>query len=74
MMAASSLLSAAADAFTKNLTEVFVENDLIGVTNYADHPSHIKHFSQAMLIGIHSVFPPPQITGHQGEDSIWQKN
>ncbi len=28
---------------------------------------------RAMLTGIHSIFPPPSITGHQGEDPISQK-
>ena len=68
-ISADSRLSAAA-AFT-NLTEVFVD-DFIGATNNAD-PSHLQHFSRAMLLGIHSVFPPPHITGHQGEDPISQK-
>ena len=54
-----------------NLTEVFVD-DFIGATNNI-HPDHLRHFSRAMLYGVHSIFPPPAITGHQGEDPISQK-
>lgn len=54
-----------------NLTEVFVD-DFIGVTNDTSR-NHLTHFSRAMLHGIHSIFPPPSITGHQGEDPISQK-
>ena len=54
-----------------NLTEVFVD-DFIGVTNDTSR-MHLRHFSRAMLHGIHSIFPPPIITGHQGEDPISQK-
>jgi hypothetical protein len=50
---------------------VFVD-DFIGATNTTS-PEHLEHFSRAMLFGVHSVFPPPAITGHQGEDPISQK-
>ncbi len=54
-----------------NLTEVFVD-DFIGATNNTD-PDHLRHFSRAMLHGVHSIFPPPNITGHSGEDPVSQK-
>ena len=55
-----------------NITEVFV-NDFISATNNTD-PDHLRHFSRAMLLhGIHSIFPPPEVSGHQGEDPISQK-
>ena len=54
-----------------NLVEVFVD-DFIGATNNLTR-THLEHFSRAMLFGVHSVFPPPDITGHQGEDPISQK-
>ena len=54
-----------------NLTEVFVD-DFIVVTNDTSR-KHLTHFSRAMLNRIHSIFPPPTITGHQGEDPISQK-
>ena len=54
-----------------NITEVFVD-DFISATNNPD-PDHLRHFSRAMLHGIHSIFPPPEVSGHQGEDPISQK-
>ena len=54
-----------------NLTEVFVD-DFIGATNNIN-TDHLRHFSRAMLYGVHSIFPPPEVTGHQGEDPISQK-
>ena len=54
-----------------NLVEVFVD-DFIAATNNAD-PTHLRHFSRAMLYGVHSIFPPPDITGHAGQDPISQK-
>ena len=30
----------------------------------------LRHYSRALLHGIHSVFPPPNITGHSGADPI----
>ena len=33
----------------------------------------LLHTSQAALFGIHSVFPPPQISGHSGEVPILMK-
>jgi hypothetical protein len=34
----------------------------------------IKQMARAMLFAIHSVFPPPEVTGHKGgKDSISQK-
>ena len=48
--------------------EVFVD-DFIGYTN---NPSknHLLQISRAMIHGIHSIFPPPHITKHSGEDPI----
>ena len=54
-----------------NLLEVFVD-DFMAITNN-EQPYHLQHFSRAMLHGIHSVFPPPEISGHPGEDPISQK-
>lgn len=67
--AAFNRLSAAA-AYV-NLVEVFVD-DFIGATNNSNI-AHLEHFSRAMLFGVHSVFPPPEITGHQGQDPVSQK-
>ena len=54
-----------------NLVEVFVD-DFIVATNDTSM-EHLQRFSRAMLLGVHSVFPPPLITGHQGKDLISQK-
>jgi len=60
----------AAAAFV-NLVEVFVD-DFVGATNNSDK-SHLQHFSMAMLYGVHSIFPPPEVSGHHGQDPISQK-
>lgn len=53
------------------LIEVYVD-DYIAMTNDASK-QNLLHFSRCMLHGIHSVFPPPDVTGHNGEDPIAQK-
>lgn len=60
----------AATTFT-NVLEVFVD-DFCAMTNNTNR-DHLEHFSRAMLIGIHSVFPPPEVSGHHGEDPVSQK-
>ena len=50
------------------LLEVFVD-DFIQMAQTTD-PAALLHLSRALLHGIHSVFPPPAITGHSGEDPI----
>ena len=54
-----------------NLLEVFVD-DFIAMTNDGSH-EHLTHLSRAMLHGIHSVFPPPEQSGHTGAEPISQK-
>ena len=54
-----------------NLLKVFVD-DFVGATNCTS-AEHLSHLSRAMLHGIHSIFPPPEISGHNGEDPISQK-
>ena len=51
--------------------EVYVD-DFIALTN-DNSRQHIQHLARAMLVGIHSIFPPPTITGHSGEDPISNK-
>jgi hypothetical protein len=51
--------------------EVFVD-DFVGATNNLT-ASHLQHTSKAMIHGIHSVFPPPEITTHPGGDPISEK-
>ena len=51
-----------------DINEVYVD-DFIGGTNNLE-ATHLAHLARAILHGIHSIFPPPSITGHQGEDPI----
>jgi len=50
------------------LLEVYVD-DFIQLVQSSD-PAVLLHCSRALLHGIHSVFPPPAITGHNGQDPI----
>jgi hypothetical protein len=50
------------------LLEVYVD-DFILLAQTEDR-SQLEHLSRAMLHAIHAVFPPPSITGHDGEDPI----
>ena len=70
MMRDANIRLHAAAAFC-NITEVFVD-DFIAATNNATE-QHLRHFSRAMLLGVHAIFPPPATTGHSGEDPISQK-
>ena len=57
---------------TISLLEVFVD-DFIGLTDNTSR-AHLENFSRAMLHGIHTVFPPPSVTGHHvGGDPISEK-
>ena len=51
--------------------EVYVD-DYITLTNDTSN-ENITKMARAMLHGIHSIFPPPSITHHQGEDPISMK-
>ena len=54
-----------------HLIEVYVDN-FIQAAQTTDI-EQLKHLSRAMLHGIHTIFPPPGRTGHDGQDSIHQK-
>ena len=56
---------------TITLLEVFVD-DFIGCTDDLSR-KHLLNLSRAMLHGIHTVFPPPDITQHAGGDPISEK-
>ena len=56
---------------TVSLLEVFVD-DFIGCTDNISR-DHLLNFTRAMLHGVHSIFPPPSITGHNGGDPISEK-
>jgi hypothetical protein len=50
------------------LIEVFVD-DFIGMTNDIT-TKNLTKISRAMIHGVHSVFPPPEISGHNGHDPV----
>ena len=50
----------------KNLVKVFVDN-FITATNNPSLP-YLTDFSRAILHGVHSIFSPPNVTKHQGQD------
>ena len=51
------------------MVEGFVD-DFMVLTNNNIIPDNLRIVSRAMLHGIHSVFPPPEITKLQGGDSV----
>lgn len=53
------------------LFEVYID-DFIGLLQSQDS-KEILRCSRALLHGIHSIFPPPSVTGHHGEDPISAK-
>lgn len=66
-----SIPSAKPDAITNNdinLMEVYVD-DFIGGTNILDE-THLTNLSRAILHGVHFIFPPPEVSGHTGEDPV----
>ena len=50
------------------MIEVYVD-DFIQMVQTKD-PDTLRHCSRAVLHGIHSVFPPPAVTGHNGADPV----
>ena len=54
-----------------NPIEVFVDDFLAMTNNFSKE--HLQKISQAMLHGIHSVFPPPSTSDHDEHDPISQK-
>jgi hypothetical protein len=53
------------------LIEVYVDN-FIQAAQTTD-PDRLLHMSHAVLHSIHSMFPPPLVTGHNGKDPVSQK-
>ena len=53
------------------MVEVFCHN-FIHMAQTSD-PAQFIHLSIAFLHGIHSVFTPPQVSGHNGQDTISKK-
>ena len=58
---------------TSNITliEVFVDDFIACTDGLSKH--HLLNTSRAMLHGIHSIFPPTNVTGHNGGDPISEK-
>jgi hypothetical protein len=54
-----------------SLLEVYVD-DFIGLIHATD-PDLVRHYSRALLHGIHSVSFPPEVSGHHGGDPISRK-
>ena len=50
------------------LLEVYVD-DFIAMSNNTSQ-AHLLQVSCAMLHGIHAMFPPPEVTGHNGFDPV----
>ena len=53
------------------MLEVFCDN-FIHMAETSDQEK-LLHFSGSLLHGIHSVFPPPKVSGHNGQDPISKK-
>ena len=53
------------------MLEVFCDN-FIHMAQTSD-PAQLVHLSRALLHGIHSVFPPPNVSVHNNQDPISKK-
>ena len=54
-----------------NMLEVFCDNFIhVAQTSYA---AQLLHLTRELLHGIHSVFPPPKVSGHNRKDPISKK-
>ena len=51
-----------------HMLEVFVDN-FVQLAQTTDEKA-LRHCSRAVLHGIHSVFPSPSVTGHNGADPV----
>ena len=52
----------------KHNIEVYVDDFILAVQTL--DPEALRHYSRAMLHAIHEIFPPPSVSGHQGEDPV----
>ena len=53
------------------MLEVFCD-DFIHMVQTSD-PAQFINLSRALLLGIHKVFPPPKVSGHNGQDPTSKK-
>ena len=51
-----------------SLVEVYVDDFIIATNDL--NKINLQHLARAMLHGIHSIFPPPSVSQHTGEDPI----
>ena len=56
---------------TTTLIEVYAVNYIACIDEITKN--HISKVSQAMLHGIHTISPPPDVTGHNRGDPISEK-
>ena len=68
MLNMSATLQLQATIHFSNIVEVFVDA-FIGATNNISK-EHLGHFSRAILFRVHSIFPPPEVSGHHGKDHV----
>eukprot|EP00978_Attheya_sp_CCMP212_P021268 scaffold61955_cov34-Attheya_sp.AAC.1 len=47
-------------------------DDFIAMAQTTDR-NELQHLSRCLLHAVHSIFPPPEVTGHSGEESISMK-
>ncbi len=52
----------------QRFVEVYVD-DFIAGTNDLSQPN-LQQMARAVLHGVHSIFPPPAVSGHNGEDPV----
>ena len=52
----------------KTLFEVFVNNFMAATNDLGEE--NLSQVLRSMLHAIHAIFPPPEVTGHAGEDSV----
>ena len=50
------------------LLEVYFDDFIVIINDL--RRQHLLHTSRVMLHGIHAIFPPPAVTGHNGFDPI----
>ena len=53
---------------SKTIVEVFVDDFIAATTSSCTNT--LRQISRALIQGIHSIFPPPSVTGHNGFDPI----
>ena len=55
-----------------SIIEVYMDDFILATNNLTE--DHLQHLARAVLHSIHSIFPPPLISKHTGEDPITIKN